>query len=1037
MYLNRLFPALLSSVLVWVLPACGTETPDDDDTTDSSNHDDSSDDDDSSAQVPLGYTRFVDTVQPALVQSCAECHLGDRFGFASLLRAGDEFTEEENASNYDTFFDLLALDAPRQSRLLAKVVPDERPEALQHAAGPQLELTDPLYDTLLDWILLEKEERCADCGASAPIQYLAYVEAPVLYWALERSPFRTDRGMRDGSARIMLQPINPRTFSAQGAPIDFLEGQLCNEAGECDFGHIAVNHAGDRMVFECRLPVEDGDDWVNDVTWNLCIAEIGEDGRALNPRFLMPRERRHRGRTYARGSPFGLYHEDGGPLKGIWDKHFTVRKSDDITPVFSPDDQRVYFASRGPNPRNGLRASRTYHGFEFVNNILSVAVDGSDPRVTYLNEGGTADFPTFLRDGFMAVHVWNLERIDRHLYIRTTPDGMMETPPLFGRFQGNNMWGKAVQLANGTLLGMTGRRRGSVDLWEPFTADHTLGTGFEEGLTSYALLDPEIDTLEPHFGYCSEPPDGTNCVVDRFYADPAWAPDGQAFVALNPEPTYVTQGDAMYGTYSTGDSTEERLASLAPYLPQNMGIWLLDHQGNREPFVQPEEGRLLRYPAWVGPRHPPRQRQWITDEAQDSTELHIANVPIWLSLRDNGDGQDKSARFEKLSTIESLRVLVKVLYGNDCMTDGRPYRNAVHDSFDHPTHLGLNNATGYERLVLSEAQGGDPWGDLPLQPDGSVRVVLPAGEPLLFQGVDGNGHVVEQHARVFALPPGHTVETGVRADQYTTHCSACHGVIDDDEYRGLQDTAEVPAVPMDFETDASLQPPADLTSAPRQPMTFLHQLRPLLDSHCVSCHSGPAPSGELSLEAVYSSVANYPEASWVNDLDFAGGDFDAELPAASRVPGYDFSVPWSFLFHNDNVAYREHELYAPLVQSHAPIGELAPWDPGYQNLLVNLSGGRYLYLGGDGYASHYGRADRLGGNSQDAWILEILTGRDIDPDRDFSGPDHTAYLDEAEVRLLTGVLDVGFPYMTRCDDRTIPSGPNMGEPWGDPQAIPY
>jgi hypothetical protein len=220
-------------------------------------------------------------------------------------------------------------------------------------------------------------------------------------------------------------------------------------------------------------------------------------------------------------------------------------------------------------------------------------------------------------------------------------------------------------------------------------------------------------------------------------------------------------------------------------------------------------------------------------------------------------------------------------------------------------------------------------------------------------------------------------------------------------------------------------------------MTFLHQLRPLLDTHCVSCHSGATPSGELSLEADYSAVANYPETSWLDDLDFAGGNLDGELPEASRVPGYDFSVPWSFLFHNDSVEYRDHEIYASLVESHAPIGDLAPWDPGYQNLIVNLSGARYLYLGGDGYASHYGRADRLGGNSQDAWLLEILTGHDIEPARDFSGPDHTAYLDEAEIRLLRGVLDVGFPYMTRCDDRTIPSGPNMGEPWGDPEAIPY
>lgn len=1021
------------------VPPVDDETGDTEETGDTTQPLDTVDTGDTAVPPSAGLVSFVENVQPGLVEHCAACHLGDRFGFVSFTRAGEDFTDAETETNYQTFLDMISLDAPEHSRLLAKVVSEDQPEAIEHAGGRLLQTDDEFYLALLDWIETEKSDRCPQCGPQTPVQYLAYVEAPNLYWALERSPFRTDHGMRDGSARILLQPIDPKTFTAQGDPIDFLDGQLCNKAGECDFGHMAVNHRGDQLVFECRLPVDAGDDWVNEVTWNLCIAEIGDDGKAVDPRFLMPLERRHRGRTYARGSPFGLYDDLGQPLKGIWDHHFQVRKSDDITPVFSPDDQRVYFSSRGPNPRTGRLASRTYHGFEFVNNIVSVRVDGSDPRVTYVNEGGTADFPTFLRSGHMAVHVWNLERMDQHLYIRTTPDGQMAGATLFGRFQGHNMWGQAIEMANGTLLGMTGRREGSVEVWQPFLADHTLGTGFEKGLTSYALLDPAIDTLDDHYAYCDEPPDGQNCVVDRFYTDPAWAPDGRAFIALNPEPTYVTQGDSMYGSYSVGDTTEDRLASLEPYLPENMGIWLLDHRGEREAFVEPEPDKMLRYPVWVGPRQPPRTLDWTTDESQDWAELHIANVPIWMSFQHNNDGDDKTNHFERLATIESLRVLVKVLHGNDCMNDGRPYRNAVHDVFDHPTHLGLNNATGYERQVVPEDLGGNAWGDIPLQPDGSVRVIVPAGQLLLFQGIDAEGHAVRQHSRVFAMPPGHTADVSVKADQYHPQCSACHGVIDDSEYQGLLATAEVPAAPMDFATDAAAADPVDLLhpDVVAQPMTFLHQLRPLLDARCVSCHSGEAPDGSLDLSSEYSVVGNAPQEPWVDELDFEGGDFHGVVPVEAQVPDLAFSVPYSFLLHNDSKEYPEHEIYAGLVASHAPIGELAPWDPGYQNLYVNLEGGRYLYLGGDGYSSHYGRADHLGGNSQDAWLIEILSGRDIDPDRDFKGPDHTGYFSDGEVRLLAGIMDVGFPFMARCDDTTIPSGPNAGHPWGDPEAIPY
>ena len=1024
-------------------PDCvGTGDDDDhsgDDDDSAGADDDSGDDDDQS----LGYQLFEDTVLPELLENCAQCHLGDRFGFASLQHPDDPFPgafpiEVVVQANYRIFRHLISIDSPTNSRLLAKVLPEESPQGVQHAGGPLLEAGDALHSILLDWILAEKAERCPTCGPETPRQYLAYVDAPNLYWALDRDPVRSDHGVRDGSARIMLQPIDPATFQPEGEPIDFLDGALCNEAGECDFGHLAINHAGDRMVFECRLPVQPGDDWVNDTSWNLCIAGIGEDGRAVDAGFLMPPERRHRGRTFARGSPFGLYTESGLPLKGVWDHHFRVRKSDDRTPIFSPDDQRVFLSSRGPDPRSGQRATRTYHGFEFVNNIISVASDGGDPRSIYTNEGGTADFPFFLNDGLLGIHAWNLERMDRHLYIRSSPDGMMEMPPLFGRQQGANMWGKAIQLANGSLLGMTGRRRGSVELWQPFLSDHTLGTGIEEGLTSYALLDPETDTLESHFAYCSEPPDGINCVVPRFYADPAWSPDGRAFIALNPEPTYVTQGDAMYGLYSSGTNLEERLASLQPYLPQRMGIWLLDHKGARQPFIEPPAGRMFRYPAWVGPRSSPPAYPEFTDESADRSELHIADVPIWFSFR-HSDGVDKSAHFEKLSTITSLRVLTKVMGNNNCLLDGRPYRNAVHDSHDHPSHLGINNSSGYQRLVVPQAQGGDAFGDIALQEDGSILLLLPVGELLLFQGIDAEGHVVRQHSRVFALPPGHQIDSSVKREQYNAHCSACHGVIQDgDEYFGLQETDQVPPVPSHSggATDASQAAAVDLTgpAVDRQTMTFLHQLRPLLDSHCVSCHSGATPAAELSLEAEYSTTANYPQGWLLDDLD---PDFLDFVPEAERVPGYNFSVPYSWLLHNDNVQYSGHQEYATLVADHAPLGELAPWDPAYQNLMLNLSGARYYFLGGDGYASHYGRADSLGGNSQNAWLLEVLTGRDLEPDRDFTGPDHTGYLDETEVRLFAAIMDVGFPYMSRCDDKVIPSGPNAGEFWGDPEVIEY
>jgi len=963
---------------------------------------------DSAAPASDAQDLFEETVHPALLASCDSCHGGDRFGFASFTGSAD--------TDYGTALGLISLDDPATSRLLAKL-----DGTLQHATPDPLDDTSDLQDAVLAWATAEQAARCPDCGLAAPTQYVAYVDAPNTYWALERSPERSDWGVRQGEARILLQPLDPATGQATGTPIDFLDGQLCGDEGTCDFGELAANHAGDQLVFECRVLIDPDDDWVSETSWNLCIAGIDSAGKAVEPRLLRPQADQHRGLWVARSTPMALVDDDGDPLKGVYDKHYQIRRSDDRTPVFSPDDQRVLFASTGPNPQTGLRAAQTYHGTEFVDNVISVDLAGQHAQLVYLNEGGTADHPFFLKSGLVAMHAWNLERMDRHLYIRTTPGGMMETPTLFGRFQGPNMWGPAVELNNGAIVGTTGRRRGAVELFEPFFAEHTLGTGLDEELVSFRLLDPENSTLAEEYAYCDDPPDGENCTVARFYADPAWSPDGRALFALNPETTTVTQGHDLYRDYGTGDTTDEVLASLAPYLPQAMGIWWVDHQGDRERLVDPEPGRMLRYPTWVGRRQAPVIWQESLDPTSDTAELHIAHVPLWLSLRHFTDEQDKSTWFVNLEQITHLRVLAKVLTGNDCMNDDRPYRNAVHDTYDHPTALGINNATGYELL-----------GDVPLEADGSARVTVPAGELLLFQGLDADGHMVFQHSRVFALPGGAVVDTSVKPDQYEAQCQACHGRVTPGDFAGLLQTADFAADPLDFDTLATES--VDLANTQRRTMTWLDQLRPLVDTHCVSCHDGDTPAGDLGLGASYSETANYPLTSWEDWLDAELAD---ETPEDARIRGAGFSVSWAYLLHDDNEAYQEDPEYAARMAAQEPLGELAPWDPGYQNLFVNVDGGRYRYLGGDGYASHYGRADRLGGNAQDAFLLEILTGDDLDPDQDFDGLDHTGLLSDDELRTWIGVMDLGFPYMSRCDDATVPSGPWAGEPWGDPVAVPW
>lgn len=989
---------------------------------------------------------FVNNVQPLIASQCGACHVGKRFAFASLERAGATFTAAETEANYSKFLAQISLDQPTQSRLLAKMRSTSSSAGMFHAGGVVAGTSDAIYQAALNWIQAEKAARCPSCGTTAASSYLAYVEAPTLFWALAEDPVRKDHGLRD-RARIMLRKIDSAT-GALGSAIDFLGNSFCGADGRCDFGHLASNHAGTQLAFECRLSLDVGQDWVNDVRWNICIADIGSDGKAVNPRFLMPPARRYKGETLARTDPFGIT-VNGTAAKGPYDHHFRIRRRSDRSPVFSPDDQRIYLASKGPDPRTGADGVQSYHGFEHLDNIVSVRLDGTDPRTIYLNEGGVADLPFFLRNGNIAFHTWNLERMDRHMYSQASADGMQELPVLFGAVQGPNMWGRAVQLANGAIFGITGRRRSAIDNYVPFVADHTLGTSADPdpNIKPFRILNPTVlgQVLDFPNGYCNSP-EGTSCFVDQYYADAAYSPDGRAYIAHNPQKTYVLKGEEMYLVYAKGSTEAQKIASMIPYTPQKLGISLMDQNGQVQRVLDPPTGMMNYHPAWVGKRAAEIVQPQITNELQNTAQLHIANVPIWFSF-ERSEGTNKSNSFAILSKIVSLRVLVKALDGIACLNDGRPYRFAVNDgNYDHPTLLGRNNATGYARLVVSQANGGDAFGDVKIRPDGSVKIKVPAGKLLLFQGVDANGHVLFQRSRLLSIAPGQSVDTSVKADQYTAQCMSCHGVLNNaSTFKGLASTAQISFVPLNYTTTAAYgQPAADLTVSVAKPVTFLGAIRPLLNAKCVNCHSGANPGGELSLEANYSTTGNYPKGKWATAPGRSDPAYLAFVPTANRVPAYNYSVSYGWDFKEDESYYKQSSNYSALIASHAPLGKLAPWDPAYQNLAAadNSTSPRTFFYLSNWNDSNFGRSSRLGGISSDSGLIELLSGQNIDPKHNYLTPSvaHTGLLTNNEIRTIMAVLDVGYPFTSRCDDRIIAASgtpsPNAGKPWGDPFVKP-
>jgi mono/diheme cytochrome c family protein len=516
--------------------------------------------------------------------------------------------------------------------------------------------------------------------------------------------------------------------------------------------------------------------------------------------------------------------------------------------------------------------------------------------------------------------------MDRHMYTQATADGMSELPVLLGRVQGPNMWGRAVQLANGGILGMTGRRRSSIDTYVPFFADHTLGTGVDPDMPSFAILDPKVyeQVIDFPNGYCTAPPEGPSCVIDRYYADPSYLPDGRALVAHNDAKTYVLHGEDMFLGHVQGDTEAARIESMRPFVPKHMGISAIDLHGKTERLLDPVPGTMLTSPVWVGKRWAPRKQPWKTDEAKKTADLHIASVPAWFSFALDTGAKNKNT---PVGAIVALRVLVKDLQGNACLNDGRPYRYAVNDgSYDHPTHLGRNDATGFTKLVVPRSAGGDAYGDVPLEADGSVHLRLPAGKLLLFQGIDANGHAVVQRSRLLSLAPGQKIDTSVRAAQYEAHCMSCHGALDPKStFVGLKDIEKIPFVPMDFDTLAAKK--ADASSAPTKRYTFKDTVRPLLDRACVSCHSGSAPAGGAEPRGDVLGGGELPGGQ-VGLRPRARGSGVHGLGARERA-----RARIQLLGHLGVELPRGRSVvqgepgYAGLIASHAPLAGLAPWHP--------------------------------------------------------------------------------------------------------------
>ena len=159
-------------------------------------------------------------------------------------------------------------------------------------------------------------------------------------------------------------------------------------------------------------------------------------------------------------------------------------------------------------------------------------------------------------------------------------------------------------------------------------------------------------------------------------------------------------------------------------------------------------------------------------------------------------------------------------------------------------------------------------GDVPVERDGSAHFEVPADTAVYFQLLDENRMELRRMRSFISFQPGET-----RA------CAGCH------ETRGLSPRSH--SAPL-----AASLPPRALIPPPwgNRPVSFLRDIQPILDAHCVQCHGGLKPAG---------------------GLDFCGGltDWSREYEQAwGLVPGYGFNRAFETILQAKLVATAEPNL---------------------------------------------------------------------------------------------------------------------------------
>ena len=275
------------------------------------------------------------------------------------------------------------------------------------------------------------------------------------------------------------------------------------------------------------------------------------------------------------------------------------------------------------------------------------------------------------------------------------------------------------------------------------------------------------------------------------------------------------------------------------------GLYMIDEFGNHVKIYQDPEFSSWQ-PIPLKPRKKPPVIPPMIAEKKDETE----NKEAVVVLSDVYVGLEGIER----GTVKFLRIMEQVPRPWDC----RHFWDQEGQYCGHTGLISMGPVLGLKVL----------HGIVPVYEDGSAHFIVPTDKNIYFQALDENYMEIQRQRTYINYRPGEK-----RA------CIGCH------EYRQL--------APANKYVQALSHPPSRPGSQPGEQaprvIDYTLDVQPVLDKHCVSCHSGPAPAANMDLTGEMTDVfnrsyENIMRRNLVVTTD-EGSDFDGTEPVKPKSIG--------------------------------------------------------------------------------------------------------------------------------------------------------